>query len=95
MITFSLLQLSYVESESQELPKPLVLDADTLTKTLTSLTPNTDYTITLCASTSVGCGPVTSATNRTDPREHTIILHTHTFTYTNITFHSPANAGTV
>ena len=44
----------------------MVLGADNLTQTLTGLDINTEYTITLCASTSVGCGPNATATNFTD-----------------------------
>ena len=33
---------------------------------ITDLTPNTNYSITVCAFTSVGCGPLSSRVNQTD-----------------------------
>ena len=33
---------------------------------ITDLTPNTNYNITICGFTSVGCGPLSSRVNQTD-----------------------------
>ena len=44
----------------------VLLDPGTLEVPLSDLQINTFYTVTLCASTSVGCGPATVITNKTD-----------------------------
>ena len=61
-----LFQFSYVETESMNTPNLAVLEPDTVQRMLTGLEINTDYTVTICASTSVGCGPPTVITNKTD-----------------------------
>ena len=41
-------------------------DANTVSVTISQLSPYTNYTITLCARTSVGCGNATSTVGQTD-----------------------------
>ena len=43
-----------------------VLEATESTVILTDLRPNTYYIVSICASTSVGCGPPAEVTNKTD-----------------------------
>ena len=43
-----------------------ILEADNTTFTLIDLIPNTNYNISICAATSVGCGPFAEVTNSTD-----------------------------
>ena len=40
---------------------------------ITELTPNTNYSITLCAFTSVGCGPLSRRVNQTDEDGKTVL----------------------
>ena len=40
---------------------------------ITDLTPNTNYSITVCALTSVGCGPLSSRVNQTDEDGKTVL----------------------
>ena len=61
-----LFQFSYVETGSTDMPNLTVLEPDTVERMLTGLEINTDYTVTICASTSVGCGPPIVVTNKTD-----------------------------
>lgn len=61
-----LFQFSYVETGSTDMPTSAVLEPDTVQRMLTGLEINTLYTVTICASTSVGCGPPTVVTNKTD-----------------------------
>ena len=55
-----------METESGNESIMEVLDPETLDMPLAGLQINTLYTVTICASTSVGCGPATVVTNRTD-----------------------------
>ena len=41
-------------------------DANTVSVTISQMSPYTNYTITLCARTSVGCGNTTSTVGQTD-----------------------------
>ena len=51
----------------QGLPgSPYNLTAEDTELIITVLTPNTNYNITVCAFTSVGCGPLSSRVNQTD-----------------------------
>ena len=45
---------------------PLNLTTGDTRLVITDLTPNTNYNITVCAFTSVGCGPLSSRVNQTD-----------------------------
>ena len=45
---------------------PLNLTAGDTWLVITDLTPNTNYNITICAFTSVGCGPLSDRVNQTD-----------------------------
>ena len=72
------MQFTYVETESGEGFNVTVLDADTLNKTLTGLEINTEYTVTLCASTSAGCGPIIIVRNSTDEDSEGTPLFVHT-----------------
>ena len=45
---------------------PLSLTAGDTRLVITDLTPNTYYNITVCAFTTVGCGPLSSRVNQTD-----------------------------
>ena len=84
---YYLIQLTYITSGSQGMPTTLLLQANTYTLALTSLLPNTDYTIMLCASTSVGCGPATVISNKTDACKLTSAICTLYF-LANLTHHS-------
>ena len=53
--------------EEQGMPEsPYNLTAEDTRLVVTDLTPNTNYNITVCAFTSVGCGPLSSRVNQTD-----------------------------
>ena len=70
------MQFTYMEIEGFNVEE--VLDADTLNKTLTGLEINTEYTVTLCASTSAGCGPIIIVRNSTDEDSEGTPLFVHT-----------------
>ena len=52
---------------------PYNLTAGDIRLVITDLTPNTNYNITLCAFTSVGCGPPSSRVNQTDEDGKTVL----------------------
>ena len=53
-------------SGEQGMPgSPYNLTAEDTQLVITDLTPNTNYTITVCAFTNVGCGPLSSRANQT------------------------------
>ena len=41
-------------------PDMIILDPDAMSHSITGLTPNSPYNVTVCASTVMGCGVVTS-----------------------------------
>ena len=51
---------------------PLNLTAEDTQLVITDLTPNTNYNITVCAFTSVGCGPLSRRVNQTDEDGKTV-----------------------
>ena len=55
-----------VDGEQGMPESPYNLTAEDTRLVITDLTPNTNYTITVCAFTSVGCGPLSSRVNQTD-----------------------------
>ena len=52
---------------------PYNLTAEDTWFVITDLTPNTNYIITVCAFTSVGCGPLSSRVNQTDEDSKTVL----------------------
>ena len=65
-IYYFITQFSYVETESEIDANMEVLGTDASNMTLTDLFPNTNYTVTVCAATRVGCGVVAVVINSTD-----------------------------
>ena len=51
-----------------------VIEADSTNMTLSGLIPNTQYNVSICAATSVGCGPFSRVVNSTD--EDSMYTHT-------------------